>query len=262
MRRTNNTSGLDQEPGVSSGGPTLPVLFGRGSLMARSGSSGQLSVASGITVRATAIAAAGAGQNLVGPVLQPAKPAATIDAPATQLAAVCDPRNHDLWVELDNWQDTASTSVNPWLAGSHHSWQAVLATCPCRRSASRLPPRRASRHRMRHGWRSTYPLMARSTANYTGPTQSALSQYVPVVDTNNSIIGFGYVQSWTSDAGRHGRNGRNFERHDVAFRVAADGLGNVCRRLRPRIDARHDDFTALFQDHASHSTIRFTLQSW
>ena len=56
MRRTNNTSGLDQEPGVSSGGPTLPILFGRGSLMARSGGSGQLSVASGITVRATAIA--------------------------------------------------------------------------------------------------------------------------------------------------------------------------------------------------------------
>ena len=56
MRRTNNINGLDQEPGVSSGGPTLPVLFGRGSMMARSGSPGQLSVASGITVRATAIA--------------------------------------------------------------------------------------------------------------------------------------------------------------------------------------------------------------
>ena len=60
MRRTNNLNGLDQEPGISSGGPTLPILFGRGSLMARSaalsGGTGQLSVASGITVRATAIA--------------------------------------------------------------------------------------------------------------------------------------------------------------------------------------------------------------
>ncbi len=56
MRRTNNVYGFDQEPGVSSNGPTLPVLFGRGSMMARSGSGSQLSVASGITVRATAIA--------------------------------------------------------------------------------------------------------------------------------------------------------------------------------------------------------------
>ena len=72
MRRTNNTSGLDQEPGVSSGGPTLPVLFGRGSLMARSGGSGQLSVASGITVRATAIAAAGDNIQFGGTPIQPA----------------------------------------------------------------------------------------------------------------------------------------------------------------------------------------------
>ncbi|MGO9111850.1 MAG: pilus assembly protein TadG-related protein [Thermoguttaceae bacterium] len=56
VRRTNNINGLDQEPGVSSAGPTLPILFGRGSMMARSGSPGQLSAASGITVRATAIA--------------------------------------------------------------------------------------------------------------------------------------------------------------------------------------------------------------
>ncbi len=56
MRRTNNLNGLDLEPGVSTSGPTLPVLFGRGSMMARSGSGSQLSVGSGITVRATAIA--------------------------------------------------------------------------------------------------------------------------------------------------------------------------------------------------------------
>ncbi len=56
MRRTNNVYGFDQEPGISSSGPTLPLLFGRGSMMARSGSGSQLSVTSGITVRATAIA--------------------------------------------------------------------------------------------------------------------------------------------------------------------------------------------------------------
>ena len=66
MRRTNNTSGLTRQPGVSSGGPTLPVLFGRGSLMAQSGGTGQLSVASGITVRGTAIAAAGDGITFAG----------------------------------------------------------------------------------------------------------------------------------------------------------------------------------------------------
>jgi Flp pilus assembly protein TadG len=66
MRRTNNASGLDQEAGVSSGGPALPVLFGSGSLMARSGTGSQLSVTTGITVRATAIAAAGDGLQFGG----------------------------------------------------------------------------------------------------------------------------------------------------------------------------------------------------
>jgi hypothetical protein len=59
MRRTNNLNDLDNSPGISSSGPPLPILFGSGSMMARSGGSGQLSVASGITARATAIAAAG-----------------------------------------------------------------------------------------------------------------------------------------------------------------------------------------------------------
>ena len=69
MRRTplwNVSGSLDDTSGVSSGGPTLPLLFGRGSLMARSGSNGQLSVASGITVRATAIADARPAKS-VGP---------------------------------------------------------------------------------------------------------------------------------------------------------------------------------------------------
>jgi Tfp pilus assembly protein PilV len=67
MRRTplsNVPGSLDNAPGVSSGGPTLPLLFGRGGLMARSGSSDQLSVTSGITVRAAAIAAAGPAAGL------------------------------------------------------------------------------------------------------------------------------------------------------------------------------------------------------
>ena len=68
MRRTANPNGIDAEPGVSSGGvvymngntsspapATLPYLFGRGSMMSRT------SVQQGVTVRATAIAAAGDG---------------------------------------------------------------------------------------------------------------------------------------------------------------------------------------------------------
>ena len=51
---------------ISSGGPTLPILFGRGSMMARSGTGNQLSVTTGITVRATAIAAAGDGITFSG----------------------------------------------------------------------------------------------------------------------------------------------------------------------------------------------------
>ncbi|HEV7998693.1 MAG TPA: Tad domain-containing protein [Planctomycetaceae bacterium] len=45
--------------GTASNAPTLPFLFGRGSMLARSSDSGGLTIESGITVRATAIAAAG-----------------------------------------------------------------------------------------------------------------------------------------------------------------------------------------------------------
>ena len=75
MRRTANPNGIDSEAGISSGGvivnsdgtsspATLPFLFGRGGMMARSGDPGQLSVTSGITVRAAAIAAAGPATGL------------------------------------------------------------------------------------------------------------------------------------------------------------------------------------------------------
>lgn len=61
MRRTQNAQnqGLnpDNQPGVSSSGPTVPFLFGRGSLLPRSSANaGDLTVESGVTVRATAIA--------------------------------------------------------------------------------------------------------------------------------------------------------------------------------------------------------------
>jgi hypothetical protein len=45
--------------GTASNAPPLPFLFGRGSMLPRSSNNGELTVESGITVRATAIAAAG-----------------------------------------------------------------------------------------------------------------------------------------------------------------------------------------------------------
>jgi hypothetical protein len=68
MRRTYDTSGIDNEPGVSSGGSlgqsdgnhaSIPFLFGRGSLIHKAPASFYSPREQGIAVRATTIAAAG-----------------------------------------------------------------------------------------------------------------------------------------------------------------------------------------------------------
>jgi hypothetical protein len=51
LRRTNDPNGLDEQPDVSSRGPTLPYLFARGSMMAAPSKS------AGVTVRSTSVAA-------------------------------------------------------------------------------------------------------------------------------------------------------------------------------------------------------------
>jgi len=58
LRRTANPLGLDQLTGISSGGPTIPYLFGWGTMMQPGYSSGPWPQQQGVTVRATAIAAA------------------------------------------------------------------------------------------------------------------------------------------------------------------------------------------------------------
>jgi len=59
LRRTNDFQGLDHLNGVSSGGPAVPILFGRASLLAPADpSSGYSPRHHGVTVRATAIAQA------------------------------------------------------------------------------------------------------------------------------------------------------------------------------------------------------------
>lgn len=64
MRRTNDFLGLDNVPGVSSSGPSLPFLFGRGSLMTKDSDpllnpQGYSPRRDGMSVRATAIASVG-----------------------------------------------------------------------------------------------------------------------------------------------------------------------------------------------------------
>jgi hypothetical protein len=59
MRRSNDFQGLDQQPGVSSRGPTVPILFGRATLLAPADPHmGYSPRHHGVTVRATAIASA------------------------------------------------------------------------------------------------------------------------------------------------------------------------------------------------------------
>ena len=57
LRRTTNASGLDDEADVSSGGPTIPLLFGRGGTITAP-DTGFSVRRDGLTVRATAIAGA------------------------------------------------------------------------------------------------------------------------------------------------------------------------------------------------------------
>ncbi len=68
MRRTSDTSGIDNKPDVSSGGSvglpdgnynTIPYLFGRGSMINKDPASSYSPRQKGITIRATAIAAVG-----------------------------------------------------------------------------------------------------------------------------------------------------------------------------------------------------------
>ena len=79
----------------------------------------------------------------------------------------------------------------------------------------------------------------------------ALSQYVPLVDTNNTIIGFGYVQSWTLTPDPTGATGGTLS---VTLGPSGSvGYGNLsgayvrrdCRKTQPH-------FTTLFQGSTRH----------
>ena len=126
-------------PGVSSAGPTLPVLFGRGSLMAQSGGSGQLSVASGITVRATAIAAAGrpklpdgTSYQLAGPRQRGHRP-----TPTQTLAIQSASLGHAIRIEQTTWQIGQTISSADGAGSVTGSWYIVQPAARRNRPADR-----------------------------------------------------------------------------------------------------------------------------
>jgi hypothetical protein len=176
MRRTGNSN--DINAGVSSSGPTIPFLFGRGSMMARSGASGQLSVASGITVRATAIAGSQPAKT-VGPVYSNNGGALT---PVAQLAPFAI--RSDLWTTLTTAGTTSGITVNPLAAGSG----AVILDGQFRIALTAVGQ----------------PLVASAddSALLSGP-QSAL--YVPIYADYSSqpatIIGFVFYNTWSYASG-------------------------------------------------------------
>jgi len=221
-RRTNNINGLDQEPGISSAGPTLPILFGRGSMMARSGSGSQLSVASGVTVRATAIAGPQPAKT-VGPLYT--NTGGTLTAVA-QLAPFA--LRSDLWAGLTAAGGTASVTVDPLVAGSgamvlNSQFQVTLTSIG-------------------------QPLVS-STADSTltlGP-QSAF--YVPIyadfASQPGTIIGFVYYTNWTYTSG-------SLALGPVAGAMQIGGQNvspTMALPLPPALAPA--DVAAMFQDHAA-----------
>ncbi len=221
MRRTNNTSGLDNQPGVSSGGPTLPFLFGRGSMMARSGGRGQLSVASGVTVRATAIAGPQPAKT-VGPIY--ANNSGTLTAVA-QLPPFAIQRN--LWTSLTATGGTANITINPLVAGSG----AIILDNQFRNVLTAIGQ----------------PLVASTDDNalFGGP-QSAL--YVPIYADYASqaatIIGFVYYNNWSYQSG------------SLTLGPAAAGVQIGRQNVSPTMALplptalAPADASAMFQDHA------------
>ena len=179
MRRTNNAGGLDQEAGISSAGPTLPFLWGRGSLLARSGAANQLSVSSGITVRATAIAGPQPAKS-VGPLY--ASTGGTLAA-SPQLAPFA--LRSDIWSSLIAAGGTASATIDPLAAASG----AVVLDNQFRQKLIAIGQPLAT--------------STDETALSAGPQPTAA--YVPVYADYNSqqetIIGFVYYTNWSFQNG-------------------------------------------------------------
>jgi hypothetical protein len=217
MRRTNNLNGLDQEPGVSSSGPTLPILFGRGSMMARSGSGGLLSVASGITVRATAIAGPQPAKT-VGPLYT-----STSGTLVAQLAPFAI--RSDIWAEVSGG---SAVTVNPLAAGSG----AEILTSQFQISLTAIGQPLAT--------------STNDSALLTGP-QGAL--YVPVyadfASQPGTIIGFASYSNWSYTSGSLSLGPASGK-----VQIGGQNVSPVMALPLPATLAAADAAT-LFQDHAA-----------
>ena len=221
MRRTNNLSGLDSNAGVSSSGPTLPVIFGRGSLMARTGGSGQLSVASGMTVRATAIAAAGGtvaatvaqGQNpfsytpglakTAGPGywIPGVSGAASVMLPGVAPFAL----RSDLWATLNNGSGNPVTiTLDPSNPGTQNqNTQVALLTPTPDPFYTPGSINGVSTHYVASLTAIGQPVQGESGFDDSALAQTAgIAPYVPIFTTDLAsqpftVIGFVYYVQWT-----------------------------------------------------------------
>jgi len=105
MRRTTGANPFDDQPGKASHGPTIPFLFGLGSLMVKDANNSWDPRRDGMTVRATAIAVARPALRASPTPMRPdpANPGSTIpvlsenDAPAAILGL------HPIALQLDLW---------------------------------------------------------------------------------------------------------------------------------------------------------------
>jgi hypothetical protein len=223
MRRTNNINGLDQEPGISSSGPTLPILFGRGSLMARSaglsGGTGGLSVASGITVRAAAIAGPQPAKT-VGPLYS--NSGGTLTAIA-QLApfAITDA----LWTQVSGG---TGTTVNPLVAGSG----AMVLDSQFQNKLTAIGQS-----------------LVASTVDSTLLLGPQTAVYVPIYANYPSqagtIIGFVYYNNWTYTSGS-----LTLGPATVAVQIGGQNVSLTMALPLPATLAPADVST-MFQDHAN-----------
>ncbi len=220
MRRTNNIYGFDQEPGISSGGPTLPFLFGRGSMMARSGSGSQLSVASGITVRATAIAGPQPAKS-VGPLYSNSSGTLTAVAQLAPFAI-----RSDLWAELSGG---TGTTVNPLVAGSgatilNSQFQITLTAIG-------------------------QPLVGSTSDSALLAGLQPAAVYVPIyadfTSQPGTIIGFVYYSNWSYTSGN-----LTLGPAAAAMQIGGQNVSPTVVLPLPAALAPAD-VTTLFQDHAT-----------
>ncbi len=252
MRRTplGNVSGsLDNTPGVSSGGPPLPLLFGRGSLMAQSGSSGQLSVASGITARATAIAAAVDGIQF-GAASYNAGRAKTAGQPYQYI----DPTsgNH---VSLPGVAPFAMTRAF-WqsLAAGGSAQVAVTSAGVLTAAGQAIQSSGILQIGQQIGQSVSIANVSAIAAAVASPlyAPSNLYQYVPIYDTiagANTIIGFGYLPQWTWQADPV--NGGGTLTLTPPSGPQPVGYGNISGTFVPGLPQDTSDYSDLFAAHAS-----------